>query len=532
MLLALVLLPLSSVLICMVSLSFGQILQILSDSQIQWAFLITVLVSLAAAAISTLFGLILAWVLSRYEFPGRKLMDALIELPLALPTAVAGITLAKLYSDTGIMGKLGFTFSYTHAGMIIALMFVDLPFTVRSVQPVITGLPASIEEAASMLGADAKTAFRKVVLPQLWTPLISGFALSFARGVGEYGSLIYISGNSRKEHTQPLSSLIMQKLNYMDYASASVLSFLMLLLSFLILILIHTISYAGSRKYASMQTDSLVPVSPKKPGSWQDFGLILIAAVYLLTMLGLPVLTIVTQAFSKGLGFYLNALRTQTAVSSYGVSLLAAGISVPLVTFFGIAAAMLLGRFEFRGKRVISALIDIPFSVSPVIAGLSFIMMFGRLGWAYPLIDRLGIQIVFALPGVVLATTFIIFPYVSRELVPVLSQTGKTEEEAAAIMGAGGFTILRRISLPKMKWALIYGVMLAAARAFGEFGAVAALSKTRGSTFTLPLEIDALYYAGSADSLVEAFALSSLMLMLAGIFLILKSVVGKARKGA
>ena len=125
MLLALVLLPLSSVLICMVSLSFGQILQILSDSQIQWAFLITVLVSLAAAAISTLFGLILAWVLSRYEFPGRKLMDALIELPLALPTAVAGITLAKLYSDTGIMGKLGFTFSYTHAGMIIALMFVD-----------------------------------------------------------------------------------------------------------------------------------------------------------------------------------------------------------------------------------------------------------------------------------------------------------------------------------------------------------------------------------------------------------------------
>ena len=304
MLLALVLLPLSSVLICMVSLSFGQILQILSDSQIQWAFLITVLVSLAAAAISTLFGLILAWVLSRYEFPGRRLMDALIELPLALPTAVAGITLAKLYSDTGIMGRLGFSFSYTHAGMIIALMFVDLPFTVRSVQPVITGLPASIEEAASMLGADAKTAFRKVVLPQLRTPLISGFALSFARGVGEYGSLIYISGNSRKEHTQPLSSLIMQKLNYMDYASASVLSFLMLLLSFLILILIHTISYAGSRKYASMQTDSLVPVSPKKPGSWQDFGLILIAAVYLLAMLGLPVPTIVTQAFSKGLGVY------------------------------------------------------------------------------------------------------------------------------------------------------------------------------------------------------------------------------------
>ncbi|MCR4895779.1 MAG: ABC transporter permease subunit [Lachnospiraceae bacterium] len=304
----------------------------------------------------------------------------------------------------------------------------------------------------------------------------------------------------------------------------------MLLLSFVILILIHTVSYRSTRKYASGQTDTIIPVRPAKPARPADYLLICTAGLYAFVMLVLPVFTVLSEAFSRGVGFYLKALTTGYALSSYAVSLLAVVIAVPAVTCFGIAASMLLSRFDFKGKRILSTLIDIPFSVSPVIAGLSFIMMFGRLGWAYPLTEALGIKIAFALPGVVLATIFVIFPYVSRELVPTLSASGRTEEEAAAILGAGGLRILRSISIPKMKWALGYGIVLATARAFGEFGAVSALSKTRGKTFTLPLEIDALYYAGSADSITEAFALSSVMLLLAAAFLILKTILGEKKK--
>ena len=175
--------------------------------------------------------------------------------------------------------------------------------------------------------------------------------------------------------------------------------------------------------------------------------------------------------------------------------------------------------------------LDIPFSISPVIAGLAFIMTFGRLGWASGIIDSINtafgtnIKIVFAIPGVVLATIFVTFPFVSREIIPVLNTVGKDEEEAAALMGAGGLYIFRKITFPHIKWALVYGIILCTARALGEFGAVHALSKTRGETFTLPLEIDALYMSGSADSITAAFAASSLLVVIAVIVLILRNVL-------
>ena len=200
-------------------------------------------------------------------------------------------------------------------------------------------------------------------------------------------------------------------------------------------------------------------------------------------------------------------------------------------TFFGITAAWLLTKFSFRGKHILATLIDIPFSISPVIAGLAFIMTFGRMGWAAPYITALNkffvldIKIVFAIPGVILATVFVTFPFISREIVPIFNAQGKDEEEAAALMGADGFTIFRKITLPHIKWGLLYGIILCTARALGEFGAVNALSKARGGTFTLPLEIDALYLSGSSESITAAFAVSSLLVLISIIILIIKNIV-------
>ena len=252
--------------------------------------------------------------------------------------------------------------------------------------------------------------------------------------------------------------------------------------------------------------------------------LITISTVFVILMLVIPLVSVIANALSKGAEFFFTSITTKTVLSAIKVTLIATGIAVLVNTIFGIIASWVLTRYEFKGKQVLAALIDIPFSISPVIAGLSYIMMFGRMGWASPLLEVLDIKIVFAIPGVVLATIFVTFPFVSREIIPVLNAVGKDEEEAAAMMGAKGFTIFRKITFPHIKWALIYGMILCAARALGEFGAVNALSKTRGETFTLPLEIDALYLSGSSDSIVAAFSVSSLLVIAAVAILVIRSI--------
>ena len=248
--------------------------------------------------------------------------------------------------------------------------------------------------------------------------------------------------------------------------------------------------------------------------------LIAISVLFIFVMLILPLFSILFSALKEGFAFYIQAVTTEYVRSALLVTLLATVIM----------AAWLLTKFSFRGKQVLATLIDIPFSISPVIVGLAFLMTFGRLGWTYPAIRAINqffgtnIRITFALPGVVLATIFVTFPFVSREIIPILNAQGKDEEEAAALMGAGGFTIFRKITLPQMKWGLIYGIILCTARALGEFGAVNALSKTRGQTFTLPLEIDALYMSGTDTSITSAFAVSSILVIIAVIVLILRNI--------
>ena len=258
--------------------------------------------------------------------------------------------------------------------------------------------------------------------------------------------------------------------------------------------------------------------------------LIGISVAFFFLMLVLPLLEVLYRAIKDGFDSYRTAVSASNTISALKVTLIATVIAVAVNTAFGVIASYLVTKFDFRGKNVLSTLIDIPFSVSPVIAGLAYIMTFGRAGWAKPIIDGINdmlgtdLSFVFSVPAVVLATIFVTFPFISREIIPVLYAQGRDEEEAAAMMGASGFTIFRKITFPHMKWGLLYGMILCAARAFGEFGAVYAVSKARGKTFTLPLEIDALYMAGRADSITQAFAVSSLLAGMALLMLILKNI--------
>ncbi len=254
MLSLLILIPLASVLAYSFRLSGAEFAELMMRPNVVQAFVTSIGCALAAAVLNCIFGTILAWVLVRYEFPGKRLMDGMIELPFALPTAVAGITLTKMYSDTGAIGrafeKLGIEIAYTRTGIIIAMVFIGIPFVVRAIQPVLEKLPATYEEAAGMLGASRLTIFWKVIFPEIRPALLTGFGLALARGIGEYGSVIYISGNSEKNGTQVVSYVIMQKLNSgnVDYEGAAAIALVLLVLSFVMLFAINFIQHIASRR--------------------------------------------------------------------------------------------------------------------------------------------------------------------------------------------------------------------------------------------------------------------------------------------
>lgn len=245
MLSLIVLIPLASVMVSALKLRPAEFWSLITKPTVRHAFATSIGCSFIAALINSVFGVIIAWVLVRYEFPGKRILDGCIELPFALPTSVAGITLSKMYSENGILGaplaKLGIKVSYTHLGLVIALVFVGIPFVIRAVQPVLEKLDGQYEEAAFMLGANRFQTFRRVLLPEMMPPILTGFGIAFARGIGEYGSVIYISGNSAREHTQVISYVIMQKLGYIDYASATAIALVMLILSFVLLLAVNIV---------------------------------------------------------------------------------------------------------------------------------------------------------------------------------------------------------------------------------------------------------------------------------------------------
>lgn len=256
--------------------------------------------------------------------------------------------------------------------------------------------------------------------------------------------------------------------------------------------------------------------------------LIGISVLFLTVMLLIPLITVITEALRKGWEFYKEAVLDEYTVKAFWLTVKATIAALICNSIFGLFAAWALTRFHFKGKKVLTTLIDIPVTVSPIIAGLIYILTFGKQSPLYPLLKAWDIKIVFAVPGIVLATIFVTFPFVSRELIPVLEAQGTDEEEAAALMGANGWTIFRKVTFPHIKWAFLYGVVLCTARAMGEFGAVSVLSgHLRGKTNTLPLHIEILF---NEFQYVPAFAVSSILVIMAVVILILRSIVERLGK--
>lgn len=253
-----------------------------------------------------------------------------------------------------------------------------------------------------------------------------------------------------------------------------------------------------------------------------------LCTLFLFFMLILPLIVVIMNALREGWAAYKDAVLDEYTMKALQLTLLATVSAVAINTVFGVFASYLLSKFYFRGRQILAALIDIPFSISPVIAGLIFILTFGNVGWMGDFLKAYHIRIVFAVPGVILATIFVTFPFVFRELFPVLNAQGKDEEEAAALMGAGGFTIFRRITFPHIKWALLYGIILCTARAMGEFGAVSVISgHLRGKTNTLPLHVEILY---NEFNTMAAFAVSSILVILAVLILIARNLIEWKKK--
>lgn len=251
--------------------------------------------------------------------------------------------------------------------------------------------------------------------------------------------------------------------------------------------------------------------------------LITVSILFLFIMVIMPLIIVLTEALKNGVQFYFQSIKDTYTLKALKLTLLVTVIATIVNTLFGIIAAWVLTKFKFKGKNFLSTLIDIPFAISPIIAGLIFVMTFGRGGLFEWLTEALNVKIVFAVPGIILATLFVTFPFISRELIPLMNSQGKDEEEAAALMGASLFTIFRRITFPKIKWGLLYGIVLCIARSMGEFGAVSVVSgHIRGVTNTLPLHIEILY---NEYKFTAAFAVSSILVIAAIIILILRNLI-------
>ncbi|MGL6046597.1 MAG: sulfate ABC transporter permease subunit CysW [Vogesella sp.] len=283
---------------------------------------------------------------------------------------------------------------------------------------------------------------------------------------------------------------------------------------------------AGAVSSLSVQHDKaglLESRQATREAPWVKAAILTVALSFFAVFLLLPLVVVFVEALAKGWETYLTALVEPDALSAVKLTLLAAAISVPLNLVFGVAAAWAITRFDFRGKQLLITLIDLPFSVSPVVAGLIYVLVFSSHGWFGPWLAEHDIKVIFAVPGIVLATIFVTVPFVARELIPLLQAQGREEEEAAVVLGARGWQVFWYVTLPNVRWALLYGVILSNARAMGEFGAVSVVSgHIRGETNTLPLHVEILY---NEYNFAAAFAVASLLALLALVTLAVKSWV-------
>ncbi len=521
------LLPLSALVMQLSQMSWSQYWDVVTNPQVVAAYKVTLLAAFVASIFNGVFGLLMAWILTRYRFPGRTLLDALMDLPFALPTAVAGLTLASLFSVNGFYGQFLAQFdikvTYTWLGIAVAMAFTSIPFVVRTVQPVLEELGPEYEEAAQTLGATRLQSFRKVVLPELSPALIAGVALSFTRSLGEFGAVIFIAGNIAWK-TEVTSLMIFVRLQEFDYPAASAIASVILAASLLLLFSINTAkslwSTCGRSLMAEVTQLKRYDVPRINWGKWFLIGVGMLVSAFILLV---PMIYIFVQAFSKGLMPVLQNLADPDMLHAIWLTVLIALIAVPVNLVFGILLAWLVTRFNFPGRQLLLTLLDIPFAVSPVVAGLVYLLFYGSNGPLGGWLDEHNLQMMFSWPGMVLVTIFVTCPFVVRELVPVMLSQGSQEDEAAILLGASGWQMFRRVTLPNIRWALLYGVVLTNARAIGEFGAVSVVSGSiRGETLSLPLQIELLEQDYNT---VGSFTAAALLTLMAIITLFLKSML-------
>jgi len=552
----LVLLPLGAAVAKAMELSWAELTAAISSERAIAAYRLTFWASFIAAAINVGLGVVVAWTLVRYEFPGKRVVDALVDVPFALPTAVAGLIYASLYVKDGWLGQflvpIGFEAAYSRTGIVLVLVFTGFPFVVRTVQPVLEDLDKEAEEAAETLGATRWQIFRHIIVPILIPPVLTGFTLAFARAIGEYGSVIFISSNMPFT-TEIAPVLIISRLEEFAYREAAAIALALLSVSFLLLVVINVLerwSQPGSaprlvqlgvrtmlqvfmlpltwltRRWSPrvMAGLWLQPLRTREANVMVPRFLILATLTIIAVLVVVPLASVFAQAFSTGTRAYWSYLIDDPETRhSIFLSLMVAPLAVAMNTLFGIAAAYTIARFRFPGRTVLTTLIDLPFSVSPVVAGLAFVLLFGLHAPLGAWLKAHGYQVIFAPPGLVLATAFVTVPFVARELIPVLEAQGSDEEVAARSLGANGWQMFWRVTLPNIRWGLIYGVILCNARALGEFGAIYVVSgRVGGKTDTMPLRVEKLFQEYNQPA---AFALASLLTLLALVTLVLKVAV-------
>ena len=525
------------------------------------AYQLTFGASLQAALFNVPLGLIVAWTLVRYEFPGKRIVDALVDVPFALPTAVAGLVYGSLYVKTGWLGQflvpLGFEGAFSTTGIVLVLVFTGFPFVVRTVQPVLEDMDAEYEQAAATLGASKWQTFRRVILPALVPPTLTGFTLAFARAIGEYGSVIFVSSNIRGQ-TEIAPVLIVSRLEEFAYKEAAAVAVLLLCVSFLLLGAVNLLErwaqpgsapklvrwplnklgqgFEAATVWAAGQGVVKLIGKVFAPVGWfviRHLKRLMIGAtvVILGALVAVPLANVFAQAFSQGpwkyVEFLVNDPDTRHAMF---LTAIVAPLAVAMNTVFGIAAAYTVARFRFPGRTLLTTLIDLPFSVSPVVAGLVLVLVFGGQSPLGTWLKDHGFQVIFSPPGLVLATAFVTFPFVARELLPVMEATGPDEELAARSLGANAWQMFWRVTLPNIKWGLLYGVILCNARAMGEFGAIYVVSgRIAGQTDTMPLRVEKLIQEYNQPA---AFAVASLLTLLALVTLGAKAALEKKVQAA
>ncbi len=493
----------------------GGIWDAISAPSAQAALVLTVVISLIVSAINVVVGTLIAWVLVRDEFRGKGLVNAVIDLPFALPTIVASIVLLSLY---GPRSPIDVHLYATRPALVVALLFVTLPFVVRSVQPVLMEVDREAEEAAASLGASSFVTFRRIILPALVPALLSGAGLAFARAVGEFGSVVLIGGGIPRE-TEVASQYIANA----DRAGP-----------------------AGDRRrrvgnpprHRLRRVGEPPPAGRAHPaararltvasGLAPRLTLRFIAVGYLVALVMVPLGMIFYRTFENGFTAFWEQVTTPASISAINLSLIIVAIVVPLNVIFGVVTALALARGNFRGKRVIETVVDLPFAVSPVVVGVSLILLWGIDGWLGGLADH-GIRIIFSLPGMVIATIFVTLPFVVREVEPVLHEIGDEQEQAAATLGASWRQTFWRITLPSIRWGLLYGVVLTVARSLGEFGALIVVAGgVSGESQTLTLLVHARYI--DDHNTFGAYAAATVLMGLALLTLFLMTLLNKKRE--